>query len=132
MPLRLDLKPGEKLFVGGAVMVNGESRSSITVLNDVPILRGKDIMTEDRANTPCKRVYLAIQLMYMEPERLARYHQAYWNLVREIVLAAPSTTALLSSISEDVLAGHYYQALKRSTELIEYEKELVVHASQPA
>lgn len=132
MPLRLDLKPGEKLFVGGAVMVNGESRSAITVLNDVPILRGKDIMTEDRANTPCKRVYLAIQLMYMEPDNLARYHQVYWNLVREIVSAAPSTTALLSGISEDVLAGRYYQALKRSTELIEYEKELVVHASQPA
>jgi flagellar protein FlbT len=130
MPLRLDLKPHEKLFVGGAVLVNGESRSSFSVLNDVPILREKDILTEAEANTPCKRIYLSIQLMYMEPARLAQYHQLYWSLVKEVVSAAPSTSELIAAISEDVLAGRYYQALKKTVELIKYEKELVAHACQ--
>lgn len=132
MPLRLDLKPHEKLFVGGAVLVNGDSRSTLSVLNDVPILREKDIMTEAEANTPCKRIYLSIQLMYMEPSRLAEYHQLYWNLVKEVIAAAPSTAELIAGISEDVLAGRYYQALKHTMELVTYEKELVAHASQPA
>lgn len=132
MPLRLDLKPHEKLFVGGAVLVNGDSRSTFSILNDVPILREKDILAEAEANTPCKRIYLSIQLMYMEPSGLAQYHQVYWALVKEVIAAAPSTVELIAAISEDVLAGRYYQALKQTTELIKYEKELVAHASQPA
>jgi flagellar biosynthesis repressor protein FlbT len=132
MPLRLDLKPHEKLFVGGAVLVNGDSRSTLSVLNDVPILREKDIMTEAEANTPCKRIYLSIQLMYMEPAKLADFHQLYWTLAKEVIAAAPSTSEMIAAISEDVLSGHYYQGLKRTTELIKYEKELVAHASQPA
>lgn len=132
MPLRLDLKPHEKLFVGGAVLVNGDSRSTFSVLNDVPILREKDILAEAEANTPCKRIYLSIQLMYMEPNGLASYHQVYWSLVREVIAAAPSTAEMIAAISEDVLAGRYYQALKLSAELIKYEKELVAHASQSA
>jgi flagellar protein FlbT len=132
MPLRLDLKPHEKLFVGGAVLVNGDSRCTLTVLNDVSILREKDILTKAEANTPCKRIYLAIQLMYMEPSNLAHYHQVYWSLVKEVLAAAPTTTELISLISEEVLAGHYYQALKHTSDLIVYEKELVSHASQSA
>jgi flagellar protein FlbT len=132
MPLRLDLKPHEKLFVGGAVLVNGDSRSSISVLNDVPILREKDIMTEAEANTPCKRIYLSIQLMYMEPAKLAHYHQLYWTLVKDVLAAAPSTAERIAAISEEVLAGRYYQALKQTMELITYEQELVAHVSQPA
>lgn len=132
MPLRLDLKPHEKLFVGGAVLVNGDSRSTLSVLNDVPILREKDIMTEAEANTPCKRIYLSIQLMYMDSSKLPQYHQLYWDLVKEVIAAAPSTSDMIAAISEDVLAGRYYQALKHTTELVTYEKELVAHASQPA
>lgn len=132
MPLRLDLKPHEKLFVGGAVLVNGDSRSTFSVLNDVPILREKDILAEAEANTPCKRIYLSIQLMYMEPNGLAHYHQVYWSLVKEVITAAPSTAEMIAAISEDVLAGRYYQALKLTAELIKYEKELVANASQSA
>lgn len=132
MPLRLDLKPHEKLFVGGAVLVNGDTRSTISVLNDVPILREKDILTEAEANTPCKRIYLCIQLMYMDQTQLAHYHQLYWSLVREVMVAAPSTAERIVGISDDVLAGRYYQALKHATDLIKYEQELVAHVSQPA
>lgn len=130
MPLRIELRPHEKLFIGGAVVVNGDNRSTITVLNDVPILREKDILTEQAADSPCKRIYLAVQLMYMDEINLASYHQSYWELVREVLAAAPSTTRLISVISDLVLTGRYYQALRQASGLIEYEKELMVHASQ--
>ncbi|HNQ05283.1 MAG TPA: flagellar biosynthesis repressor FlbT [Thiobacillaceae bacterium] len=130
MPLQLDLRPHEKLFIGGAVVVNGDSRGTLTILNDVPILREKDILTEDGADTPCKRIYLAIQLMYMAPQELTRYHQLYWSLIREVLAAAPSTRELITAISEAVLAARYYPALKLASELIRYEKELVTHAGQ--
>src|SRR3989339_1673998 len=102
MPLKLDLRPHEKIFLGGAVLVNGDSRCQLTVLNDVPVLREKDILKEEDADTPCKRIYLTVQLMYMDTPNLARYHQFYWEQARLVVDVAPSTTELLEKISNFV------------------------------
>jgi len=132
MPLKLDLRPHEKIFLGGAVLVNGESRCQLAVLNDVPVLREKDILKEDEADTPCKRIYLAVQLMYIDIPNLGRYHQYYWEQVRSVILAAPSTTDLIGKVSEFVLNAQYYQALKATRELIRYEQELVSNACKPA
>jgi flagellar protein FlbT len=132
MPLKLDLRPHEKLFLGGAVVVNGESRCQLTVLNDVPVLREKDILKNEDADTPCKRIYLAVQLMYMDTSSLARYHQYYWDQVKAVIQVAPSTGELIGKVSDFVLDGHYYQALKAARELINYEQELVSNASKPA
>jgi flagellar biosynthesis repressor protein FlbT len=128
MPLKLDLRPHEKLFLGGAVLVNGETRCQLAVLNDVPVLREKDILKEDAADTPCKKIYLAVQMMYMDTPNLARYHQYYWEYVRAVIEVAPSTMELVSKISNFVLDGLYYQALKVARELVRYEQELVNNA----
>ena len=132
MPLKLDLRPHEKLFLGGAVVVNGDSRCHLTVLNDVPVLREKDILKDENADTPCKRIYLAVQLMYMDTPSLARYHEFYWGQVKAVIQAAPSTTELIGKVSDLVLDGHYYQALKVARELICYEQELVSNACKSA
>jgi len=132
MPLKLDLRPHEKIFLGGAVLVNGDSRCRLTVLNDVPVLREKDILKEEDADTPCKHIYLAVQFMYMDTPNLARYHQYYWEQVKAVIQVAPSTTDLISKLSNFVLDGHYYQALKTARELIRYEQELLSNARKPA
>ncbi len=132
MPLKLDLRPHEKLFLGGAVLVNGDSRCQLTVLNDVPVLREKDILKEEEADTPCKRIYLAVQLMYMDAPGLARYHQFYWEQVKAVIEVAPSTTERIGKVSDFVLEGQYYQALKAARELIRYEQELLSNARKPA
>lgn len=132
MPLKLDLRPHEKLFLGGAVLVNGDSRCQLAVLNDVPVLREKDILKEEDADTPCKRIYLAVQFMYMDTPNLTRYHQFYWEQVRAVIDVAPSTTDLIGKISAHVLDGQYYQALKAARELIRYEQELVGNARKSA
>jgi flagellar protein FlbT len=132
MPLKLDLRPHEKLFLGGAVLVNGDSRCQLAVLNDVPVLREKDIIKEEDADSPCKKIYLAVQLMYMDTPNLARYHQYYWEQVRAVIEVAPSTSELLSKISNDVLESRYYQALKVAKELVRYEQELLSNARKPA
>jgi len=128
MPLKLDLRPHEKLFLGGAVIVNGDNRAQLAVLNAVPVLREKDILKEEDANTPCKRIYLAVQMMYMDTPNLARYHQYYWDKVRAVIDAAPSTTELIDKLSVAVLDAQYYQALKVARELVRYEQELMSNA----
>lgn len=130
MSLKLRLKPDEKVIIGRAVIRNGSKASEFIVENNVPILRQKDIMTEAEADTPSRRVYFVIQLMYIDSERLVEHHARYWDYVNDILSAAPSTKTHIEKISDRILAGEYYQALKITRKLIDYEKELIDHVKQ--
>ena len=127
MALKIILKPHEKFILGGAVIANGDAKSSLIVENDVPILRAKDILTLASADTPCKRIYFAIQLMYVDGKNLAEHHKTYWELVKDVAEAAPSIKPMLTEISQNILNDRYYQALKLTKKLIEYEREVVNH-----
>jgi flagellar biosynthesis repressor protein FlbT len=130
MALKITLKPGERMIIGGAVLTNGNSAScDLVIENKTPILRQKDILTEETADSPCRRIYYAIQLMYIDEHNLAAYHKIYWDLVKDLVHAAPSTIVLIDSISEHILQRQYYQALKLAKRLIDYEQEAIQHAS---
>lgn len=130
MALKITLKPNERMILGGAVVTNGSAGTcELVIENRVPILRQKDIMTESGADSPCRRIYLSIQLMYIDEVNLSNYHKAYWELVRDLVQAAPSTVGLIDAISENVFQRKYYQALKLSKRLIDYEQEVIQRVS---
>ena len=125
MALKISLRPHERLIIGNAVIENGGSRSEFMVENNIPILREKDIMSARDADSPCRRIYFVIQLMYVDEKNLAQHHNAYWELVKDIVEAAPSTLGLIDQISWYILGNKYYQALKLTKKLIEYEQEVI-------
>lgn len=130
MPLTIDLKPHEKLFINGAVLANGESRASFQVLNDAALLRERDILTEEKADTPCKRVYFAVQSLYMDPAHTTDYLPVFVRLSRDVRQAAASADPILAEIEDCVAEGRLYPALKAARRLIEYEEELLNHARQ--
>ena len=125
MALKITVKPYERLIIGGAVIENGSAKSELLIENKVPILRGKDIMTLREVDSPCKRIYFAIQLMYVDQDNLAEHHKTFWELVRDVSEAAPSRRLVLQEISNNVLNGRYYKALKLSRSLITYEQEAI-------
>ncbi len=124
MALKLTLKPNEKMIIGGAVLTNGNSKANLIVENKVPILREKDILSETDANTPGRRIYFAIQLMYIDEENLVLHNNNYWELVKDYLSAAPSRLAVIDQMSEHILQRRYYKALKLCRELISYEEEI--------
>ncbi|OPY79040.1 MAG: flagellar biosynthesis repressor FlbT [Syntrophorhabdus sp. PtaU1.Bin153] len=131
MALTLSLKPGEKAIIGGAVISNDdERRIRIMVNNNVPVLREKDIIKPERVDTPCKRLYFAIQLMYIDQANLADYHKTYWRDAEDVVKAAPSCFSTIETMGKHIVAGEYYKALKLCKELIDYEKKLLKHANR--
>ena len=124
MALKITLKPKERMILGGTVVVNGSSTSSDLIIEyKVPILRQKDILSEKDANSPSKRIYFAIQLMYIDEENRNIHQNIYLKLAKELVQAAPSTTGLIDKISENILSDKYYPALKLAKKLIAYEEE---------
>ena len=131
MALKVELKPGERIFIGECVITNDDQRTRLLIDGTAPVLREKDIMTAERADTPAKRIYLAVQLMYTS--RVPRtHHEVYFALIRDIVQAAPSTWPHIESINNHILRGELYKALKHSRKLINYEEELIRNASRDA
>jgi len=125
MALKITLKPLERIIIGGAVVTNGKTRCDLVIGNNVPILREKDIMREQDATSPCRRIYFAIQLMYIDDNNLVEHHNIYWKLVQDLVKAAPSTLGIIDQISENILSTKFYQALKLASKLIDYEEEVI-------
>ena len=127
MALVIDLKPGEKLLIGSAVITNDAQRTRLHIAGDAPIMREKDVMKEEEANTPCKRIYFLIQCMYLARNPKI-YHEKYFTMIKEIQDAAPSTSLRFMAINDKILDGSYYKALKEAKDLIKYEEELISHA----
>jgi flagellar biosynthesis repressor protein FlbT len=128
MALKVELKPGERIILGDCVITNDDQRTRLTIEGHVPILREKDILTAETANTPAKRIYLAVQLMYLSRNPCA-HHETYFALMRDILEAAPSTWRYIESINNHILTGELYKALKDAKKLISYEGELLDNAA---
>ena len=128
MALKVELKPGEKLLVGNCIITNSDQRTRLFIDGNAPILREKDILTSETANTPAKRIYLAVQLMYIE-EDASRARDTYKEMSRDFVAAVPSSLPIVDQINNEILTGSLYKALKASQKLIEYEQDLLNHAS---
>lgn len=129
MALVIDLKPGEKILVGEAVITNDTQRTRLHIAGDAPIMREKDIMQEDTANTPCKKIYFLVQCMYLAADPKP-YHKPYFDLVKEIQKASPTSAIFFMQINDHIISGSYYKALKIAKQLIDHEKELIDHATQ--
>ena len=129
MALKVELKPGERLILGECVITNADQRTRLLIDGQAPILREKDILTAKNADTPAKRVYLAVQMMYLSKDP-CQHHDMYFKLVREIVQAAPSTWPAIENINNHILTGEMYKALKYAKKLIAYETELMDHANR--
>ena len=126
MPLKLSLKPGEKFVLNGAVLANGDKRTSLVVQNKACLLREKDIMQPEGATTPARRIYFPIMMMYLSPEDdCENYYNDFALRMTEFMGAIRNRQALATcvEISRDVMSGSYYRALMACKKLFEFEGE---------
>ncbi len=128
MALVIDLKPGEKILIGSAVVTNDSHRSRLHISGEAAILREKDVMKEENADTPCKKAYFLIQCMYLA-RNPTEYIDKYFAVVKEIQHAAPKLSFMFLDINEKIIEGMYYKAMKQAKELIQLEKDLIDHVT---
>ena len=111
MPLKIELKPGERVILGDCVVTNDDRRTCLTIDGTVPILRDKDVMTARRANSPAKRIYLAVQRMYTAKQPHEDF-VIYLRLTREMLAATPDTRPFIDAINNRILNRRSVQSLK--------------------
>ena len=130
MALKISLKPNERMILDGAVITNGPNKTEFIVENNVPILRQKNILSIDDADTPAKRIYFTVQLMYVDNEHLEDHHKLYWDLVKDFINALPRSLPIIDQLNELILGSDYYKALKIALTLIDFEQEVLARATQ--
>lgn len=131
MGLKLTLKPGERIAINGAVVTNGERRSSVVIENQARILREGDIMQPEEAKTPASRIYLPIMMMYLEPETRTKCHSEFASRLTEFldVVIENKCHEKCLSIAAHVANEDYYKALAECRYLMNYEKERLNHVA---
>ncbi len=136
MPLKLSLKPGEKFVLNGAVVQNGDRRTTLVLQNKASVLREKDIMQPEAATTPARRIYFPMMMMYLDDGGANRYYDDFAQRLTEFMGAIGNPEVLTDcvAISKHAMAREYYKALMLCRKLIEYEDERLadVASSLPA
>ncbi len=127
MALKLSLKPGERFVVNGAVLQNGDRRAVLLLQNKASILREKDIIQPEDANTPGRRIYFPIMMMYLDPAGANQFYDEFVMRLNEFMGAIRSTEILKEcvSLSREVMSSDYYKALTRCRKLLTFEQGLL-------
>ena len=124
MPLRVELKPFERIVIGDSVIINSATRISFLIDGGAPVLREKDTVTAETANTPAKRLYFCVQMMYLKND-IPKFRASYLGLVKKARESAPGSRDLIEAIDNYILDGALYKALKEIRNLMKREEQLV-------
>src|SRR5262245_63943026 len=123
MSLKVELKPFERIIIGQSVITYSETRTVLLIDGKAPILREKDILTAETANTPVKRLYLCIQMMYLEDD-IPKYQDLYMDFVKDLLQAVPRFRPSIETASKLILSGSLYNSLKEIQRSEEHTSEL--------
>jgi len=125
LPLKLSLRPDERFVLNGAVVQNGDRRSVLILQNKASVLREKDILQPEDANSPARHIYMSVMMMYIDEPRAGQYYQNFVLRMSEFMGVIQNADVLSSciNISKFCLEREYYKALMLCRKIIEYEDQ---------
>ena len=130
--LRIFLRPGEKVFVNGAVL-RADRKVSLEVLNDVSFLLESHVIQADETTTPLRQLYFIIQSVLMNPtgaaEAITLYSRTHAALMQ--AFSNPDVIQGLQNIADVMAEGRAFDALKIIRQLYPLEQE-ILEADGPA
>ena len=111
--MHLTLRPGEKLYLNGAV-VRADRKVCLELMNDAVFLLEVHVMHPDKATTPLRQLYFIVQSMLMSPEDVVAARALFADSLRRMVkaYARPEVLEALDRTEALVAAARYFEALK--------------------
>ncbi|HSU05264.1 MAG TPA: flagellar biosynthesis repressor FlbT [Acetobacteraceae bacterium] len=132
--LVLELRQGEVMIVNGAP-IRFRTKSRIELTARARFLFGKQIMEPDKADTPARRIYFALQSAYIgTPEERERGLATARELVAAFTGATTSSLAreMLNSALAAAEADDCYRSLKLVRRIIRHEDAVMGRSSGDA
>lgn len=126
--LVLKLGPHERVLINGAVIENGDKRSRLAVMTpNANILRLRDALHPDEANTPVRRVCYIAQLVLSGDAESGETRSQLLRGIEQLsqVLTDHDSRRLLAQASTAVIEEQHYQVLKALRGLLPRETRLM-------
>ncbi len=127
MSLILKLAPGERLFINGAVVANGDRRAYLMVETKAQIVREKDVLQADDASTPVRRAYFAAQGVLLNAQPVLGSAEGFSEQIARLrgVFLKPEHIGLLDEAEAQMRDGNTYRVLSLLRDLVMYEAALL-------
>jgi flagellar biosynthesis repressor protein FlbT len=126
--LVLKLGPHERVLINGAVIENGDKRSRLAIMTpNANILRLRDAVHPEEANTPVRRVCYIAQLVLSGDAEKGDVRMQLLRGIEQLsqVLTDHDSRTQLAIASRAVLEDQHYQALKALRSLLPREERLL-------
>ena len=126
--LVLKLGPHERVLINGAVVENGDKRSRLAIMTpNANILRLRDAIHPQEANTPVKRVCYIAQLVLTGDATADDTKQQLLRGIEQLsqVLTDHGSRTLLSQATAAVLEDQHYQVMRALRGLLPREERLM-------
>ena len=130
--LVLKLGPHERVLINGAVVENGDKRSRLAIMTpNANILRLRDAIHPQEANTPVKRVCYVAQLVLTGDATAEDTRQQLLRGIEQLsqVLTDHDSRTMLNLATKAVLDDQHYQVLKALRALLPREERLFAAAA---
>ena len=125
MPLKIEIKTGDKIIINGAVLENNGPSAKFLIHNKCSILREKEVMSEENSRTPASRVYFSLQCAYIFPHKKNDYLKLFNQYAQDYLRASPSSAPIIEKILEEVANDRLYQGLRAAQELLQHEEKIL-------
>ena len=121
--LKISLRPGEKIYINGAV-VKVDRKVSLELLNDVQFLLESHVLQLNEASTPLRQLYFILQVMLMNPTGATQAYEMFRKTLPLMLasFAEPEICGALKQVDRMVGEGHVFEALKAIRSLYPLEK----------
>lgn len=132
--LILKLRAHEQILVNGVVMQNGDRNARLIIKTpDAKILRLRDAIHPDEANTPVKRVCYIAQLAVAGEVDIEQAKQQLASGIGQLsdALAGIDGAENLAEAMTALRDDNYYSVLRALRKLLPVEETLLAHALRP-
>ncbi|MCJ2075436.1 flagellar biosynthesis repressor FlbT [Methylobacterium sp. E-016] len=124
MPLRISLKPFERLIINGASIRNGSKAADFLIESHCKFIRESEIIRDSEADTPAKVICVTLQVIHLANDPTEAQGLLFAQAV-ELLKAMPSAATFLLKIQDALAAGQTYVALKAGKQLMYHERDLM-------
>ncbi len=124
--MHITLRPGEKLYLNGAVL-RADRKVSLELMNDATFLLEAHIMHAEKATTPVRQLYFIVQMMLMNPMDTVAAHALFGQTMRGMQAAYLDRDVLevLAQTGKLVSGSRYFDALKLLRSIFDHDDALL-------
>lgn len=124
--MQISLKPGERLFINGAVL-RVDKKVTLELLNDATFLLESHVMQLDDTTTPLKQLYFTAQTIVIDPRNAGSAYTLFMKQIANLAATFENTQILdtLPQVENMISRNRYYEGLRLIRSLFPLEETIL-------